>query len=360
MKITVVRLSSLGDTVLITPILRALKNRFPDAHISVLVKKEYTPVFFESPHVDELIALDVQGPHRGVGGLLRLTKELRAHESDLFLDLHRNLRSRWITVGIKAKRKMAYNKRHWSRWALVHAKWLPMETRHTVDLYFDALRPLGIESRQRVPEIFLKDEEIFAAKKVLANAGIVEGREIIGIHVGARSEVKRWHPVRFAHIADAFQEQGWQTVLFAGEADRQFLKEVCAAMHAKPPVFIQPSLRRLMALIDRCSVFVCHDSGPMHLAVARKVPVVALFGPTHPKLGFWPLGEGDIGLTANVECSPCSLHGTRPCRKKLKECMEYISEDRVCEAVVHSLRNPGEEIHVRAERSPVLQKARRR
>ena len=345
-KICVLRLSSLGDTVLITPVLNGLKLRFPDSCISLLVKKEYAPVFFENPYVDELIEVDVEGGHNGLPGLLRLTKELRENEYDLFLDLHRNLRSRWIGSRIRATKKIAYDKRYWPRRALVHAKWLSMQSRHTVDLYCDALRPLGIEPKERVPEVFLSDGEIMEAHNTLHRNGGMNGRAFIGIHVGARGDAKRWLPERFAAVVRKIQEGDWSPVLFAGENDRHFLEKVCTTLDHKPEVFIQPPLRQLIALIDQCSAFLCHDSGPMHLAVARGVPTVALFGPTHPKLGFWPLGERDIVVTADVDCSPCSLHGTKRCRKKVKECMENISEDRVYKALVRTLRSTSERICV--------------
>ncbi|MFQ6093578.1 MAG: glycosyltransferase family 9 protein [bacterium] len=349
------RLSSLGDTVLITPILRELKSRFPDSHISVLVKEEYAPVFENNPHVDRLIGMDVRGRHRGLGGLRRFIVELREQGFDIFLDLHRNLRSRLVTFRIRAKRKFWYNKRRWQRLAMVHAKWLPAEPRHTVDLYFDGLRPLGVEPNDRRPEVFLTGDEIFFAQDFLRSGGIVEDKGLVGIHIGAKGEAKRWLPERFAHVSDVLSEHGWSPIFFGGEGDQQFLEEIRSAMRYGPTILRQLPLRQLIALIDQCSVFLCHDSGPMHLAVARKVPVVALFGPTHPKLGFWPLGERDVVLRAEVGCSPCSLHGTRRCRKRVRECMELISVDRVLEAVVQTLDGRREGVGVGTQRGTFLQ-----
>ena len=123
-------------------------------------------------------------------------------------------------------------------------------------------------------------------------------------------------------------------VLFGTDEDTPFLEAVASGLPRKPVSFTGTPLRPLMALIDRCDVLLCHDSGHMHVAVARSVPVVALFGPTHPRLGFWPLGEDDAIMTADVDCSPCSLHGTKPCRREHMKCQEQIRPEEVTEAIL--------------------------
>jgi ADP-heptose:LPS heptosyltransferase len=86
-----------------------------------------------------------------------------------------------------------------------------------------------------------------------------------------------------------------------------------------------------MAVISRCDLFLTNDSGPLHLATALDVPVVAIFGPTHPTLGFWPLGDEDIALTADLDCSPCTLHGKRKCSRGWS-CLEGIRAEDVVRA----------------------------
>ena len=348
MKMCVLRLSSLGDVVLITPILRELRARFPDSHISTVVKDEYAPVLYHNPNVDRLRVMYTDGIHSGMNGIMRFVRELRRQEFDLFIDLHRNLRSRLITSRVRAKQRTWYHKRRWRRWAMVHTKWFHIEPRHTIDLYFDCVKSLGIEPRDRRPEIFLTDDEIIWAKTYLKDRGVTDNKNLVGIHIGAKGEAKRWFPERFARIADELSELGWTPILLGGDGDQPFLEEICQAALHRPVILHQRSLRELIALIDRCSLFLCHDSGPMHVAVARHIPVVALFGPTHPRLGFWPLGEHDTVLSADVECSPCSLHGTRRCRMKEKECMEQISEGRVFETVLHVLNEKREKVEIGA------------
>ena len=344
--IGVLRLSSLGDTVLITPVLRELKARFPESHITTIVKDKYAPVFHHNPNVDKCIVMYTDGVHNGLNGLRRFVRELRRDEYDVFIDLHRNLRSRMITSRVRAKQRMWYKKRRWRRSAMVHAHWFRLEPRHTVDLYFDCLHPLGIEPKDKRPEIYLTEDEIVRAKTRLASQGIFDTRYLVGIHIGAKSEVKRWFPDRFARVADALTERGWTPLFLGGEGDRQFLSDISSAADVRPPMLAQLPLRDLLAVLDQCAVLLCHDSGPMHVAVARGVPVVALFGPTHPKLGFWPLGDHDVVLTANEKCSPCSLHGTKRCRRSQRECLERITVDQVFDAVLNLVEKKMEAVEV--------------
>jgi len=340
-KICVIRLSSLGDTILVTPVLRELKTRLHDVHLSLITKEEYAPLFEHSPYIDHILPFDSGGRHRGMAGLRRFIAEHQGETCQYLIDLHRNLRSRAISAGMKAERRISYRNNRWQRMAMVYAKWLSASSRHTVDLYFDCLAGLGIEPVDKKPEVFLTDDELTEARNLLVALNPACGKGWVGIHVGARSRVKQWFPDRVACVADRLSGEGWLPVLLGSEGDRTVLDEVRTAAQRHFDTVVPGSLRQLAAVIDQCSLLICHDSGPMHLAVARRVPVVALFGPTHPKLGFWPLGKNDTVVTAEVSCSPCSLHGTRPCRKTHRECMEGITPDMVIDKALHILESRG-------------------
>lgn len=334
-KILVIRLGSIGDVVLITPVLRTLRKNLPQARISVLVKGEYAQILSGNPHVDEVISLKANGEHRGFWGLMRLIKGLKRERFDLVVDLHANLRSWLISTLMGAQRVIRYRKRWWQRRALVYLKWLPVGSRHTVDLYLDALRPLGIEVADRLPEIYLSRDDIHFAQNFLREVGVREDDLLIGLSLGASWSPKRWTVEGFSSLGDLLMGgHGAEAILFGDGADYEFVTEVTSRMVHSP--ILPPkglSLGQLTALIDRCQVLVTNDSGPMHLAVARGVPVVAIFGPTHPKLGFSPLGPRDVVLTKDLGCSPCSLHGQRKCHRKSRECMELITPNEVLSAV---------------------------
>lgn len=334
-KVLVIRLGSIGDIVLTTPVLRALKGGFPKAKICTIVKGEYVQILEGNPHVDEIITVDTRGEHKGFWRLVRLAKALRREGFDLVVDLHANLRSLLISSLVGGRRKIRYRKRWLQRRAMVYLKGFPVKSRHTVDLYLETLRPLGIEAIHRLPEVSLADEDFRFAQGLLNAEGAKGGELLIGINPGAKWPTKRWTAEGFSALGDLLIEKyGARVIVFRDGTNSRFVAQVLSGMAHRP---ITPperlSLGQLTALIGNCRLLVTNDSGPMHLAVGRGVPVVAMFGPTHPKLGFFPLGERDIVLSKELNCSPCSLHGRRKCHKGVRECMELITVDEVISAV---------------------------
>jgi len=117
-------------------------------------------------------------------------------------------------------------------------------------------------------------------------------------------------------------------LVFGGGEEMDLAEEVARGIGSNALPVAGLSLREMMGLMARCGLFITNDSGPMHLATALSVPVVAIFGPTHPVLGFWPLGKRDRVLTADLECSPCSLHGSRRCPREWI-CLREVTVDQV-------------------------------
>ena len=163
---------------------------------------------------------------------------------------------------------------------------------------------------------------------------------MVGIHPGARWETKRWTEEKFARVCQILnQKPELKIILFGDQKDQEVIERIDS--HTEDQKLFKAvnlPLNKFMSLIKRCDCFVTNDSGPMHIASALGVPVVAIFGPTHPQLGFSPMGSGNIVLTANVKCSPCSLHGEKRCHNKSRFCMDLIEPEMVTDAVEKILK----------------------
>ena len=326
LRILVIRLSSMGDIILTLPVLKTLKTRLPQAEIDVLVKARYRDLLQGHPQVDKLLVLE-EGE-----GLVSLARRLRGRSYDLVVDLHANLRSRLLSLMISAARTLRVSKRPLRRRLMVLFHRRSAEPVHTTDLYLQTLRPLGIEARREAPRLFVPPDEAEAAERFLEEHGLAGRRPLAGLHPGARWPGKRWPAGRFIETGRRLTGEGPGGVLVFGGAEEAGLAEEVArgiGPNAVPAAGL--GLRPLMALIARCDVFITNDSGPMHLAAALNVPVAAVFGPTHPVLGFWPLGERDTVLTADLDCSPCSLHGGRRCSRDWL-CLRKVTVDQVVAA----------------------------
>ncbi len=334
-KILIIRLSSLGDIVLTTPVVRSLKQTFPQSQIIFLTKIQYLDLLKNDPNISCLIGLDARNKHRGISGFLKLIRELKAFEFDLLVDLHANLRSFFFRHLLKAGTNIKYNKRWLARFLLVHFKFLGAKSNPTVDSYLEALKKIGINSSERCPQIFLDWKGEGFLKGFLIEKRIEKHDIVVGIHPGARWETKRWNEEKLAKVCQILLRQPkLKIALFGDQKDQEAIEGVnLPAEDQKLFKVMNLPLAEFMSLIKRCDCFVTNDSGPMHMASALGVPVVAIFGPTHPQLGFSPIGSESIVLTANVKCSPCSLHGEKKCHEKSRYCMDLIEPEMVTDAV---------------------------
>ena len=340
-RILIIRTSSLGDVVLASSILGTLKAQRPYSEIHLLVKSDYAELYEDDPRLTGLIRLE-PSIHSGIRGLCRLLRCVRRMDFDLLIDLQGNFRSFTMRAFGGAAKKLRAPKRRWLRSAMVHLRRRPTNPERALDLYFKPLRQIGVSWVSNHPSLFLDPRLHEQMARLLAQGGISPNDLVVGINPGARWETKRWTTEGFAEVVDRLSKTFHAKILMLGNReDLGFVTHILRVMKARPVVMTgELSLRELVAAIDRCDLLLTNDSGPMHIAAARDVPVVAIFGPTHPDLGFAPSGEHDIVLTADLPCSPCSLHGEKLCRRDRRYCMEEITADQVFDQIQGLLREP--------------------
>ena len=338
-RILVIRFSSMGDIVLTSPVTRQLGRLVPDAEIDFLTQSEYAPLARALPGVTEVECLAPET------GLWRLVSRLRERRYDLAFDLHGNLRSRLVVMAGIAGRVLRYDKRRFARMAIVRRRRRSRSVPHTVDRYLEVLErfePLDAadasgrggkqsDAEKRLPQLKVDAAAVAVVEERLAEAGIGPDVRVLGVAPGASHGPKRWPPERFARVADHMaQSRDMKILLLGNEADRPVAGEVAHAME-RPAVDWSGAtdLAMLPAAVRRCALLVSNDSGPMHVATAVGTPVVGVFGATHPRLGFAPVGPADTAVTLDLPCSPCSLHGNRACRFRTHACMEELEPRRV-------------------------------
>ena len=339
-KILVIRFSSLGDVILTTPVIGALKTKFPHSRIFFLTKAQYGDILRNDPRIFSLIEFDPRGRHKGVAGFFKLIEKLRTYDFDLLIDLHANLRSFFVCHLTKSEIKLKYNKRWLSRFLMVHFKFLKTRAVHTVDSYLGVLTKFKINIPNKNPLLFLNKEDAEFSDNFLLGQKVEKDDIVVGVHPGARWETKRWDEVKFKRVCqDLIDRLNCKIMLLGDAGDEELIENLSKDMpNAKVIKAVGLPTGRFMSLIERCDCLITNDSGPMHIAQALQVPVVAIFGPTHPQLGFAPVGSKNVVLCANVKCSPCSLHGGKKCSKKSRYCMDLIDPEMVVQAVERLLR----------------------
>lgn len=332
--ILIIRFGSLGDVVLVTPFIEALRRRYPGCRISLAVKREYADLFADDHRVCRLFAL---GGGKGIGRERRtagLLTELRRERFDLVVDLHRNARSILLSMLCHAGRHARYSTHRKDRHRLVRDRGGP-GVPHIVERYLRALPELVEVVVDRRPHLVIGRDARQRADALLAAAGVQGGDLLIGLSIGAGRATKRWPAWRFAELGTLLVERLRARVVVVGDRSDEELAGLISEMMGGRAILAagRTTLTELAALLERCRVVVANDSGPMHIATAVHTPVVALFGATTPELGFAPLGHSDIIISKHLGCRPCSLHGSERCPLGTFECMASIEGEEVFESV---------------------------
>ncbi|MGH7229132.1 MAG: lipopolysaccharide heptosyltransferase II [Nitrospiraceae bacterium] len=332
----------IGDAVMSEPALAALRELFPTAEITLLVKPAIAELLRGHPALQRILVYEDPGRHVGITGKWTLAGTLRRLRFDLAILFQNAFEAALLTflAGIPRRYGYATDGR---RFLLSDPIAVPERTKigHQVQYYLDMLRPLGSERPAGSPRLFLSHEEEQAMNQRLAEAGVDESDLLVGLNPGSTyGSAKRWLPERFAETADRLsQEQGMQSgrrvrVVTVGARGEEALgRAIADRMQVKPlQLSGRTTMRELMAVIKRCDLFLTNDTGPMHLAASFGVPVVALFGPTDSRTTS-PFGSGHTIVRHPVECSPCLL---RECPIDHR-CMTRISVDEVYEAAAKQL-----------------------
>lgn len=326
----------IGDAVMTTPALRAIRENFPAARVTVLANALVAPLFAAHEAVDEVVVYDRKGVHGGLGGKLRLAKELRARDFDLAILLQNAVDAALIAWLARIPRRMGY--RTDGRGFLL-TNGVPVDAAvrqlHHVDYYLAMLARFGITVSGKDLALCTTPDEDRAVAVLLNEQGVGEGEFVLGINPGASfGSAKRWQPTRFAAVADRLAERwGARVVITGGPGETTIASEIEAAMGGRCVNMAgRTTVRSLMALIKRCNFFVTNDSGPMHVAAAFGVPLVAVFGSTDHRTTS-PWSEQTLIVREDVECAPCLK---RECPIDHR-CMERVTADAVVAAAL-SLR----------------------
>ena len=321
----------IGDVVMTLPAVAAVRKTWPTARISVLAKPWVAEVYRLSEDVDDVIVFQEPGHHAGIGGKLRLARELRGIGFDCAILLQNAIEAAIIAGLAGIPFRAGYNS-DGRGLLLTHAVRRTKAIRrvHQIDYYIEMVRALGCTPAARDVRLHPGRDYDGLAEALLNRFGIAENRLLIGIAPGAAyGPAKKWSPERFAAVADRLiDDTGGQTILFGSGGDRESTAAVQgSARHSLIDIAGMTNLKEAIALIARCSLFISNDSGLMHVAGALGVPTIALFGSTNPATTS-PVGEKSVIIHHDVDCSPC----LKPVCPTDFRCMEMIGVEEVCAA----------------------------
>ncbi|MFC1632054.1 lipopolysaccharide heptosyltransferase II [Candidatus Omnitrophota bacterium] len=332
LRILVLKISALGDVILAIPSLRALRERFPHAEISVLVARDFKPILQNCPYINHI--LEFPSEKLKVSELWQITKGLRRADFNIVVDLQNNRKSHLLAYLSAGNRRYGYNNGKLS-FLLNHKAKEAKAAISPVEHQARTLRLLGIETVSQDLELWPEEKDRIWAEDFLKSQQKDKTLPLVGLNLQASPEwgSKNWPIENFAELINRLRQSGMQVVI-TGKGQQQYLAEKLAALASGNFINAvgQTEILQLASLIKRCDVYITGDSAPLHVAYAMQTPVVALFGPTDPRRHTLSSNNQAV-IRKDVSCSPCYK---RNCQQH--KCMKEISVEEVFEAVKALLR----------------------
>lgn len=322
-----------GDLVMATPLISDIKQKYPDAKLTVMGPFPIVDLLLEDPNVDEIF-----GFTRARNAIRRMNhrsvhRALSSGKHDIGVLVPNSLSSAWSFYQGQVKRRIGFSK-DFRSFLLTDPIKRPKrdQNMHQADVYKRLLAPLDVPFSKSAPTLYLKDAEIEAARLRLSKFGVHRGEPIIGVNPGAAfGSAKCWMPERFHEVIKEMSHD-YRVLVFGDRTMSPLNAAICKGLNANVINLAgATSIRDLMALISLCRVLLTNDSGPMHMADALGIKIVALFGSTNP-IATGPYRPHQI-IRHKVGCSPCY---ERTCPIDFR-CMKGIQTGEVLVALRRAL-----------------------
>ena len=342
--ILIIKLRYIGDVLLATPTVRAIKAARPDVRVTMMVNRGTEDVLAGNQDLDEIVVLDK-------GSLVaqsRLIAGLRSRRFDTVIDLTDGDRSAFLSWVSGAPVRIGFNDEHRWRGKYYTQVVQPVPgVQHRIDRDLDALKPLNIQAGSKDLQLWLTPEEMNSADQLLDQLGVQRSQSIMILQPGARYWFKAWPPERFAELADQLASRYSCQVLIGGSNQDIDLAQQIRQMAKSQPIIMagRTTIKQFAAIARKSGLFVGNDSGAMHIASAVGAPVVALFGPSNPR-EWGPRGGPVEVLYKEIDCRSC-FHPT--CMRGEENCMKLITVHEVLAAAQRLIQARSRAAGVKAE-----------
>jgi predicted lipopolysaccharide heptosyltransferase III len=342
--ILIIKLRYIGDVLLATPTLRAIKVARPDARVTMMVNRGTEDVLSGNPDLDEIIVLD----KGSLAAQSRLISGLRSRRFDTVIDLTDGDRSAFLSWVSGAPIRIGFNdEQRWRGHYYTQVVQSVPGVRHRIDRDLEALKLLGIQAGSKDPQLWLTPEEMNSADQLLNQLGVQRSQPMVILQPGARYWFKAWPPERFAELADQLVSQyGCQVLIGGSNQDIDLAEQIRQMAKCNPIVMAgRTTIKQFAAIAKKSVLFVGSDSGAMHIASAVGTPVVGMFGPSNPR-EWGPRGGPVEVLYKELDCRSC-FHPT--CIRGEENCMKLIAVHEVVAAAQRFLQAEKQAEGVKAE-----------
>ena len=309
-KFLIIRLSSIGDIVLTSPVVRCLKNQIEDAEIHFLTKIQYKQVVEFNPFIDKVWLYNKNMP--------ALLKELKKEDFDYVIDLHHNLRTLRIKNHLRVL-SFSFDKLNFEKWLIVNVNINRLPDRHIVDRYLETLSVFEVVNDGRGLDYFTGPEDEIFPNEISA---LISGK-FIALCIGGQHFTKKAPPEKLAVLCEQLD---LPVIILGGSEDETAAQLIIRISSNKNITSLAGKLRLNQSafIIKRSAAVITHDTGLMHIAAAYKKRIISIWGNTIPEFGMYPYLPGDGSRILEVKglpCRPCSKIGFPKCPKEHFKCM---------------------------------------
>ncbi|MCJ8341966.1 MAG: glycosyltransferase family 9 protein [Cetobacterium sp.] len=332
MRILIIHTAFIGDIVLSTPMIKALKEKYPQSEITYVTTPAGASILRNNPYLSEIIAYDKRGAHRGIKGVYELGKRLRYKNFNMVITPHRYLRSAVLSWLTRAPIRKGYDK---SAGSFLYTEKVPyVEYKHEVEKLLGFVDK-NISKRYEI-ELYPSKENEDKVKTLLN--GREKNKKIVMVAPGSKWFTKKWPLEYFNEVLENLNKKEDILTIVVGGKEELTLNIVkgdnILDLRGKT------TLLDMAQLASKSELILTNDSSPIHIGSAFKdTHIVAIFGPTVREFGFFPWSKNSEVLEVkNLKCRPCSIHGGDKCPKGHFRCMLDITPDKVLERVEDYLK----------------------
>ena len=317
-KLLIVRLSSLGDILLSTPLIRSIKIRFPKTKIDFVVREEYKDLLLLNPHLRNILIYNNDDEKLKI-----LKNKICENNYDLIIDLQNNLRS-LLLLKYFSSSVIRFKKNNINKFLLVHFNINKLKN----------AKQIAVRYASTLENFQLDDKSLQLITDKIQNPVLNDVENLIGICPGSKHFTKMWPEEYFIQLSKLLYENGYKIVLFGGKDDIKVCERISSKLSSVINLCNDNNILQTAADMKCCKVIYCNDSGLMHTATAVNVSVIAFFGSTVKEFGFTPYNSNNLILENNsLSCRPCTHTGRDSCPEKHFKCMKEITPQSAFEKI---------------------------
>ncbi len=338
-RILIVRTDRVGDVILSTPVIKALRDAYPSAYLAMVVRP-YTKVIAEgNPYLDEVILYDKDGKHKSWFSALRFSRALAKKRFNLAIVLNPSNRSNLIPFLAGIPQRVGYDRKLGFLLTGRIKDTKAEGKKHEIEYNLDLVRALGIEPEDKSTFMPIARSSEKWVEAFFSKENILPSDKLAVINPGASDDSKIWPPERYALVADRLGARGMKIAVLGGPADKKVCQEVIDRLHTPYINLVgNNDISQAASFLKRSSLFISSDTGPMHIASSVGIPVIAILGRSLPGLSpqrWGPHNKKSAFIHKDVGCAECLAHN---CRKNFL-CLQAITAEDVLNLAEELLKN---------------------